>query len=61
MKLFANYSNPVPFKDDEIFVVEVIHIAGTYAMVKRKNCVPFVAESKRLSYFNLGKDSRKAE
>ncbi len=51
MKLIATYEEKIPFKDTIYVEVEVIHVSGPWAMVRKEKYVPFVVATKKLSGF----------
>lgn len=53
MKLIANYDEQMPFKDAEQVKVEVMHVAGIWAMVRKEKFIPFVVATKKLSEFKI--------
>ena len=53
MKLIANYYEQIPFKEAKLVKVEVMHVAGIWAMVRKEKFAPFVVAKKKLSDFKI--------
>ncbi len=53
MKLIANYDEQIPFKEAKLVKVEVMHVAGIWAMVRKEKFAPFVVANKKLSDFKI--------